>query len=56
MEKTYRYLVVSKKNNLVKPVVATDKFNAVQKALSYFENHSSFDLQVLKSLTDAKKR
>ena len=56
MEKIYKYFVLSKITNVVKPILAVDKYHAKNKALSFFEYHELSDLRVLKSITDEKNR
>jgi hypothetical protein len=55
MERLFKYFVESKKTNIVKPVLAVDKYHAKNKALSYFSDHQLTDLRLL-YFDNAKKR
>ena len=56
MEDLKSFIVISKLNNFVKIISATDKHHAVNKALVFFSDHTVSDLKVLKKISDAKKR
>lgn len=55
MENLYSYIVISKLNNAVKNITAVDKYHAINKALYYFNDHSTNDIKILKKLDHAKK-